>query len=74
MIEAPWFRITTSESEDPVYGVRLSDLLARVGVELLDKKGSVRCRSCRAQWTVFNEKGEFFFTSWCCPNRCNSEG
>lgn len=51
----------------------LSDLLATVGAELLDKKGSFRCEACKTIWKGFNEKAEFDFDSLGCPNRCNLE-
>jgi hypothetical protein len=62
-----------SSSPEPVVEFRLSDLLANVGVALLDKKGSVRCYSCEKEWTIFDENGGFYFAWWLCPNGCNEE-
>jgi hypothetical protein len=67
----PSRRTSPPESAEPGCEFHLADLLEGVGVELLDKKGSARCRSCGETWTVFNENGEFFFSWWCCPSRCN---
>ena len=50
----------------------LRDLLATVGIELLAREGSFRCRVCRAVWKRFeNDDGPFDRLG--CPNRCNAE-
>jgi hypothetical protein len=65
-------RFPRPPSPEESYEFHLSDLLATVGIELLDMKESFRCRVCRAVWKRFeNDDGPFDRLG--CPNRCNAE-
>lgn len=59
-----------NELGEILYEANLSAILATVGVDLLDRKGALLCRTCGAHW-----KADFrqpLYTWVYCPNSCNA--
>lgn len=54
------------------YQMHLSDYLSSVGVEMLNRRGSFRCRVCNDRWRGIAESGTLFEDWWQCPNGCNA--
>ena len=52
----------------------LRSLLVVMGVDQLDRNGSLRCRFCGEVWQGQPSDGESESTEgwWLCPNQCNS--
>ena len=60
---------STAQVTEPKHEARLSDVLTNAGLQMLDRKGTLLCRTCHTSWKADYRQPLYLWVY--CPNRCN---